>query len=633
MKRAFPWVASRDLAISVWTFLAAIALYGFTLCRTIYTGDDGDFLTAMATGGIPHATGYPLFCLLGNLLLRGIAPLPIEPALAINGMVAVFGALAVAVLYRVLRLLVKERFWAGFGALLFAVTPTFWQQCLSCEVYSLSTLFLMALLYLALRWRENPQSNALLAALAFIYGLGLTHHLTLALYLPLFLLLVFTTRRTLFTRRELPVVAKCVGLVALPLLLYLYLPIAAKGDSPVRWGDPQTPLRFLQHVTGDQYRERMQTPLPIIASHFGDFAGTNGYLVRELGFLLLLVPLGFYPLLKKQSRRPFALLLLGIAATNLLFSIRYDIADIYVYYIPTYLVAVIGTTVGMASLFRRALLHLPALAANRRRIRPIAAIAAFAIPLLLCSQRYAEIDQSGNFLEADYAANVFRSAPRNAIVVVTNDSIFSLWYRKWVLHERPDILLFNSRMATILLHYNAWYYWHLIAQYRDSANPLPNGAITGEQAAKGVFTNALFDNAIRRGIPVIVFSNSPILEKEMSQHFDSVPVGLGERLYPKGKTPTDVAIVAENERLWPTFVTRGLYTGWAHSDPLQERIPFRYARAQIRMAQIAERIGHWRTAQTAYAAASKLYKIPEADAGLVRCAKALGRTIAQEVSR
>ncbi len=60
--------ADRSIAIAL--FLLVFGVYGATLCRTLYTGDDGDFITAMSTFGVAHPTGYPLFTLLGRLFIN-----------------------------------------------------------------------------------------------------------------------------------------------------------------------------------------------------------------------------------------------------------------------------------------------------------------------------------------------------------------------------------------------------------------------------------------------------------------------------------------------------------------------------------------------------------------------------------
>ena len=48
------------------TAAAVFTVYAFGACPTIYVGDSGELVTAVALLGIPHPTGYPLYVLLGK---------------------------------------------------------------------------------------------------------------------------------------------------------------------------------------------------------------------------------------------------------------------------------------------------------------------------------------------------------------------------------------------------------------------------------------------------------------------------------------------------------------------------------------------------------------------------------------
>src|SRR5881398_3039969 len=52
-----------SIAIAAITFL----IYWKTLSPSIYTSGAGENVTAVATLGVPHPPGFPLFCLLGKL--------------------------------------------------------------------------------------------------------------------------------------------------------------------------------------------------------------------------------------------------------------------------------------------------------------------------------------------------------------------------------------------------------------------------------------------------------------------------------------------------------------------------------------------------------------------------------------
>ncbi len=606
-------------------FLGVFAVYGGTLCRTIYTGDDGDFITAMATFGTPHPTGYPLYCLLGRLFLE-IVPFG-NPALRVNLMTALFGAASVAVFFRFLALLVPQRFWAAAAALLLAFTPTLWQQSLSCEVYSLTCLFLSALLYLATLWLSRPDDVRLLRGLAFTYGLALTNHLSMALFLPGVLLLVFAGRRSLW--REGKTLASLVALLLLPLALYAYLPLAARCGAPVNWGDPSTPAAFLGHVTGAMFRDEMFSSAGVMWEQARAY---GGYLVNEFGlWLLWLVPVGAVALWRRQ--RGLCLLLLYIWAANVVYAISYDIFDIYVYYLPSYMAAAALLAAGAPAALGWAWDRLRLTAEARARYARLAALAALTAPVLQMSLHYAAIDKSGNFLEDDFSANILRSSPAGALVVTSSTVPFTLWYRRFVLGERPDLVPIHRAMARGLFGYNAWYCKHLPRMYPDVAG---TGSATPDQAARGEFLLQMMRRAVARDIPVIVIADARYddtrtadghlsFNEQVAASFDRVPWGVGERLYSKGQAPPPGVIVAENERLWRSFVTRGLYTTWAKADPMQGHIPRRYAEASLSLGALAEEAGRYHVAKAAYERSLRLYHIPAAYAGLARCSSMIAR--------
>jgi len=56
-----------DAALACAVGAAVFAVDAAGACRTIYVGDSGELVTAVATLGIPHPSGYPLYVLLGKL--------------------------------------------------------------------------------------------------------------------------------------------------------------------------------------------------------------------------------------------------------------------------------------------------------------------------------------------------------------------------------------------------------------------------------------------------------------------------------------------------------------------------------------------------------------------------------------
>lgn len=99
-------------------------MYSRTLLPGVgYSGDVAKWQYMSVTGGVPHATGEPLWVALiqawGDLVPVG------TPAWRTSLLSAVLGAAAVTVLFRLLRILDVRRTVAAATALTFAVSPTF----------------------------------------------------------------------------------------------------------------------------------------------------------------------------------------------------------------------------------------------------------------------------------------------------------------------------------------------------------------------------------------------------------------------------------------------------------------------------------------------------------------------------
>ena len=617
-----------DTWISLALFLIIFAVYGATACRTVYTGDDGDLITAIVTTGVPHPTGYPLFCLMGKLFLL-IVPFG-EPAFRINLMTAFFGASAVAMLYRFIALLTPERTVAAFCALLLAFTPTLWQQSLSCEVYSLTSFFLAAILYQAKRWSDDPADARRLKMLTFTYGLALTNHMTMALFFPAFLTFVFWKRRTLLLR-EGWLLLTMVGLFVLPLLLYAYIPLVATfSDAPLKWGNPVTLDAFLGHLTGRQYRGLMfQHPL----DSWRQLPRVGGLLMREYGlWFLWLAPVGWWTLFRDPQNRPLNAVLTWIVGANVLYAINYDIFDIYVYFLPTYIIVACWIAVGMSRVLATVWKATGASEETRRRHRGLLIPLLLTVTITHVSLHYAETDKSDNYLESQFAANVLRTAPPNSLIFLgRGNNTFSLWYRQFVLGERPDVVCVDFSLFFLREDGDYWYIRHLQRRYPALKDAFPGGDIKSHDA-KTTFAAllGLMDQATRTNHPVLVLPVTDVTDRvgafvnrSLAPLYDRVPYGLVEWLYRKGTAPSAAALYAQTAPLWADYQTRGVYTERARLDPMQNELLQKYAQSHFTFAQVAEAAGQYPAAADSYTRAAFLIPFPDAEAGQKRCEAAV----------
>ncbi|MCX7841192.1 MAG: DUF2723 domain-containing protein, partial [Anaerolineae bacterium] len=163
---------------------ASFMLYLRTLAPDVVDADGGQFQFAAWNFGFVHPTGYPLFLILGGAF-QHLVPIG-NPAFRLNLFNAVIAALAVTMLYLTVNKLTRARGAAIVAALSFALTRTFWYDASAAEVYALHTFFVALLLYIALRWQDQPSARKF-AAFCFVFGLALTHHRAVVLWVPAFL--------------------------------------------------------------------------------------------------------------------------------------------------------------------------------------------------------------------------------------------------------------------------------------------------------------------------------------------------------------------------------------------------------------------------------------------------------------
>lgn len=361
------------LAISVLT----LALYLRTLAPGLLGGDSGEFQFAAWLGGFAHPTGYPLY-LLGGWLWTHLLPLG-DPAWRMNAFSAVWGALAVGLLYLLARQVVgvvardyrpmlAVRLPALIAAATFAVSPTFWSQAVVAEVYTLNVALALAFLLALIRWAATGRARWLDGA-AFLLGLSLAHHRTTILWMPAIALFVWLTVRSErrarpstaqhtpaapLTRSVLWGGARLALLVLLPLLLYAYIPLTA-ANTPylhVQVGPEQvlglytpTLTGFINYVTGRAFESEFRSPVEA----FGRLLPSARFLTVELtwgGVALGLIGLAW---LARRARPLLGLTGLGFL-TLLAFNLFYGIGDIAAYYIPLFALWSLWIALGAAAL-------------------------------------------------------------------------------------------------------------------------------------------------------------------------------------------------------------------------------------------------------------------------------------------
>ncbi len=460
-------------AASVLAGLIALVAYATTLHPSLPTGDSGELISAAYVLGIAHPPGYPLYTLLGYVVTH----LPFaSPALELNVLSAVLDAAAVGVVSVLIYRLVttgdrasSPRWWPGpvsaaVGALLLAFSTVFWSYSVVSEVFALNNLFAAVLLLLALEWSRRPDRR-LLWLLSLVFGVALTNQQTIVLLVPALVVLLwsgFSKRkrariaRSPHSRVRPRDVAAAVALFAVGLLPYLYLPLAARADPPVNWGDPQTLGRFVDHVSRSDYG----TLSLVVEGRTGSVGEQLDLLATSLvrGFVVAGIVLALLGLWwARRSRAEAAALVLAFLATGPLF-VAY--AKVYVpdeltkgvlerfYMLPSVPLAVLAGAGAWQVLLWAQRFERPALRPDL--VAGVAAVALLSLPAASAVAHHGDADQSGNHVALNYARDLLGPLPQNALLLMRSDENWtSVSYAQNVDGFRRDVVALDVELLKL----------------------------------------------------------------------------------------------------------------------------------------------------------------------------------------
>jgi hypothetical protein len=580
-------------AVAALVLAAALALYLPTASRAVGFIDRGELAAVAATLGVAHPTGYPTLTLLGHAATRA---LPLPPLLALNLLAVAWTAGGVALLAVLFTALLRAvaagpaarhsakspagarsgsprpkelAIVGGLAAMLVACSPTWWQQANGFEAYALHAALMPLTLWLFARdaisgprraaGPKPPAEGAVHgpALWGTALGLGLTNHMTTVLLLPAMALALVARNGA---RGALARSARAAPFVALGLLPYLYLPVRAAANPRFNWGDPDSWGRFVNHVTGWQYRVWMAPEGETFRQQTGYFLGR---LPEEWAYAgLPLAALGAWWLWRgARVVLGFALLLILGAV---LYAGCYQIRDIGSYYL--------GAAVGFGVLVAAGLLWL-----RERTGRTTAIVVGALLIVLSAVLHYRTCDESDNRLVEDLTHNQLSSLPHGALLLSSqwDYGVSASYYLQAVGGLRPDVLVLNPELLR-----RSWYLTELesrvpewaarvrgeMDRFRREVAPFESGRSYDPAAIQAAYVG-MIDAMIERSLP-----DRPVFVT------GEVSVGLGARF---SRVPWHLAfrLVADTAYVAQEF-PRYRYRPWRpRADPHVATVGYIYAQA------------------------------------------------------
>jgi len=491
--KALSGVESRKLRLVIGSGLFALTfvVYLSTLSPTVGEADSFEFQVVSYSLGVAHPSGYPLYVLLGKLFTL----LPFgSVAYRVNLMSPLFASLAVVFLYLCLLDLTHQRFISALAALAFAFSRAFWSQAVIAEVYTLNAFFVALVLYLLLEvgsWKlEVGEAYRRIGEIAFVYGLSLTNHLTMALLAPAIAIYALLSRRrptmgegllteppppcseTLGHRRTFgfgisnfeftekssrsrPRVRKSargraseqaffrgvnfgflLGLFLLGLSVYLYLPLR----WPALHGRPMALGEFVNWVLGSRFRGALHWDAWLKDPE--RYLILSRLILEQYGWVGLILGLvGLVWLLAKRPRE--AIFLLIAYVTYFIYGLCYYVPDVSAFIIPAHLIFAIWIGAGLYGVLQ---------ATNRKLQDARTLLPCSPAPLLLCSlaallplpllwTNLPQVDMSQHGWEAyrwgQYVLGL--DVAPGAAILADSEKIAPLYYLQQVEGVRPDL--------------------------------------------------------------------------------------------------------------------------------------------------------------------------------------------------
>lgn len=417
-------------------FAVLLALYAATAPRTVAFEDDGLFILAARSLGLPQPPGYPLWVVLGKV--ASLVPLG-SLAYRVHLVSAVCGAATCGVLWLVLQQLFRDRLASWAGALLLGVSATFWSQSIIAEVYTLHTLLFFTAVFVALQLGATgrPRTAYLLAA---CYGLALANHWPLlGLSTPCLALLLVPRRREVL-RLLLPLAAIALACAAIP---YALMVIRSHQEPELSFYGPIRSVKdfayfFLRKGFGEVDVSETATG--------ADRLAFLGFLARECVRQLTpagaaLAAVGLAVQWRQLPRSAALALLAGFLGSSfvllLLLAFDYDVlfqSVIRVYPLVPYGILTIWAVLGGRFLLAR-------VPWRTARAAGWAGLVALALAANVRGNH-----RAGDTFARDYASAVLASVEPGAVLFLHGDmDTFPIAYARLAEGERPDVTLYNDQ--------------------------------------------------------------------------------------------------------------------------------------------------------------------------------------------
>jgi len=571
--------------IPIIVFFIPFLFYWRTIAPGIFWGDGPEITTASFILGIIHPTGYPLL----TLLIKIITSIPIGSiAFRSNLLSCLLSSFSALIFYFLLKEILEKflpsssgdknekeipfsltaSIISAGGTLLFSSSSTIWFHSITTEVYIFHIFFLILLLKIGLnvigKYKETLNNKESLRGIkknlmlySMILGLSFTNHLlTLASLLSLFVLLWLSFniyRKVLNIKQYFYFFIKCFLIFLIGLSIYVILPIRAKANPSLNWGDPENLKNMVWVISGGEFKIykflKEEPEVPFTFFSYIDFfrarlsqlflwfpnqwlSHKNDNLFFSIIILITVFAfalLGFKYLYKKE--KIISIYLISPIPLSLFFLFTYNIPDIDGYFLSIFPVVIIFFIFTITKI----LYHFG------KRFRGGASFI-FSLIFFICCiftfsihLPYQDLSNSVNAQKFAYRTLNFLPFDSMILTQVDND-IFPLWYIQNVENFRRDVTVVGATFLRC-----GWYskYFTIEQLKRFKIKIEDRVPLTEYAFFYSILKNAIWENIDSK--KVFGFLKHPVLEKDL-------------RLIPMGSTLTNEEFKEDEDYYLPSVI-------------------------------------------------------------------------------
>lgn len=431
--------------ISLWVS-AAVGLLAFVSYLAMAPPVSGDkdaaeWTLVLATGGVPHPTGYPLYTVIGHLFVRLLHALGAGWPYAANAWSAVGGGVAIGLMHALgARLLPPGTgrraalAWPLLPVTLLALNPIWTVETTLAEVYGWHVswcLGIACVFVVTIRDLERKAiDDAALLRRAILWGLlcglGGAHHLTaIFVAVPLTAALLFvlaSTRRLRATH-----LGAALGAMLVPLASYAWIAWRAFHPGGRMWSSLEPSLAsVLDHITGRVYQQNVGRFQPSAVQKWLLSLYAYPYLAAGFAFLL-----GALVMARPRFGRVVMAALLVAALASAGFGFAYGVQDPSSYFLAPMALGLVALAPLGAWLSRRS-----------PRVGAFAAGTGFVLAIILSvGWMRIDLERRRQFISFDRLVRQMWSAipPGPGFVFWADDMYARLVQYQMLEGERPDL--------------------------------------------------------------------------------------------------------------------------------------------------------------------------------------------------